>query len=92
MFSNQSKIKRDDLDGYAKELNLDMDKWKTALDGSTHTAEIEADKTAANGDGISGTPAFIIAANGAKQGYFISGAQPFSSFKKLIERALSEAK
>ena len=92
MFANQAKIKREDLDGYAKDLNLDMDKWKAALDGSTHAAEIEADKTAGNGDGISGTPAFIIAVNGAKQGYFISGAQPYASFHKLIDRALSEAK
>ena len=48
MFANQQKIKRDDLDGYAKDLNLDMDKWKSALDGSTHTSEIEADKKAGN--------------------------------------------
>src|SRR3984885_2941708 len=60
MFANQQKIKRDDLDGYAKELNLNMDKWKAALDGSTHTQEIEADKKAGNEDGIGGTPAFII--------------------------------
>ena len=92
MFGNQQHIKRDDLDGYAKELNLDMDKWKAALDGSTHTAEIEADKTAANSDSISGTPAFIVAPNGAKQGYFISGAQDYTKFRKLIERALAEAK
>jgi len=92
LFANQQKIKREDLDGYAKEMNLDMDKWKAALDGSTHTAEIEADKTAANSDSISGTPAFLIVPNGAKQGYFISGAQPYGGFKKAIERALSDAK
>jgi protein-disulfide isomerase len=92
MFANQQHIKRDDLDGYAKELNLDMDKWKAALDGSTHTAEIEADKTAAGSDNISGTPAFLIAPNGAKQGYYISGAQDYGKFKKLIDRALAEAK
>jgi protein-disulfide isomerase len=92
LFANQQKIKRDDLDGYAKEMNLDMDKWKAALDGSTHTSEIEADKTAAGSDNISGTPAFIIAPNGAKQGYYISGAQDYGKFKKLIDRALAEAK
>jgi protein-disulfide isomerase len=92
MFANQQKIKRDDLDGYAKELNLDMDKWKAALDGSTHTSEIEADKTAAGSDNISGTPAFIIAPNGAKQGYYINGAQDYGKFKKVIDRALAEAK
>ena len=91
MFTNQQKIKREDLDGYAKDLNLNMDKWKAALDGSTHTSEIEVDKKAGNDDGISGTPAFIIAPNGAANGYYISGAQSYGKFRKLIERALSEA-
>jgi len=92
MFSNQQKLKRDDLDGYAKELNLDMDKWKAALDGSTHTSEIEADKKSGNDDGISGTPAFLIVPGNSSQGYFINGAQSYSKFRKLIERALAEAK
>ena len=92
MFANQQKIKRDDLEGYAKDLNLNMDKFKAALDGSTHTSEIEADKKAGSEDGISGTPAFIIAPTSASSGYFINGAQSFGKFRKLIERALSEAK
>ena len=83
---------RESLPAYAKDLNLNMDKWKAALDGSTHTAEIEADKTAAGSDNISGTPAFLIAPAGAKQGYYISGAQDYGKFKKLIDRALAEAK
>jgi predicted DsbA family dithiol-disulfide isomerase len=91
MFANQQKIKRDDLDGYAKDLNLNMDKWKSALDGSTHTTEIEADKKAGNDDGISGTPAFIIVPGNATSGYFVNGAQAYPKFRKLIERALSEA-
>ena len=69
-----------------------MDKWKAALDGSTHTAEIEADKTAANADSISGTPAFLIVPAGSKKGYFISGAQDYTKFRKMIELALAEAK
>jgi hypothetical protein len=31
-----------------------------ALDGTTHTSEIETDKKTANDGGISGTPAFIV--------------------------------
>jgi protein-disulfide isomerase len=92
MFSNQPKLKREDLDGYAKDLNLDMDKWKSALDANAHSAEIEADKKAANEDGIGGTPAFLVVPAKASQGYFINGAQPFPKFRKLIERALAEAK
>ncbi len=92
MFANQQKIKRDDLDGYAKDLNLNMDKWKAALDGSTHTQEIEADKKAGNDDGIGGTPAFIIVPGNASSGYFVNGAQSYGKFRKLIERALAEVK
>jgi protein-disulfide isomerase len=92
MFANQQKLSRDDLDGYAKELNLDMDKWKAALDGNTHSADIDADKKAANDDSIGGTPAFLIVPGSAGQGYFVNGAQSYSKFRKLIERALAEAR
>jgi protein-disulfide isomerase len=92
MFANQQKLKRDDLDGYAKELNLNMDKWKAALDGSTHTSEIDADKKAGNDDAINGTPAFLIVPASASSGYFINGAQSYGKFRKLIERALAESR
>ena len=63
-----------------------MGKWKTALDNQTHKAEVDADAKMGNDIGISGTPAFVI------NGYFLSGAQPYPKFRKLIERALAEAK
>jgi len=69
-----------------------MDKWKAALDGSTHTAEIDADKKSGNDVGIQGTPAFIVAPTNASQGYFVNGAQPYTKFRKVIERALAESK
>jgi protein-disulfide isomerase len=82
----QDGLKREALDSYAQQLNLDMGKWKTALDTQSHKAEVDADAKIGNDAGISGTPAFII------NGYFINGAQPFPKFRKLIERALAEAK
>lgn len=85
MFAAQDKLKRETLDEYAKELGLNMDQWKTALDSGTHKAAIDADQKAANDAGISGTPAFVI------NGYYVSGAQPFPKFRKLIERAIADA-
>ena len=73
-------------------MNLNMDKWKAALDGSTHTNEIEAAKKSGNEDGISGTPAFLIVPQNASNGYFINGAQSFTKFRKLIDRALAESR
>lgn len=73
------------LEKYAEEQGLDLAKFKKALDANTHKAMVDADSAAADKAGISGTPAFVI------NGYFISGAQPFSKFKKIIDLALKEA-
>ena len=89
LFENQSTpdgLKRPALEKYAEELGLDMAKFKAALDSNAHKAEIDADAKVGDDAGISGTPAFVI------NGYFMSGAQPFPKFKKLIDRALAEAK
>ncbi len=82
----QDGLKREKLDTYAQQLGLDMDKWKAALDSQSHKAEVDADAKVGNDAGITGTPAFII------NGYFINGAQPYAKFRKLIEKALAEAK
>jgi protein-disulfide isomerase len=85
----QDGLKREALDTYAQQLGLDMSKWKAALDTQSHKAEIDADAKVGKDNGITGTPAFpafLI------NGYFITGAQPYPKFRKLIERALAEAK
>ena len=87
LFQNQQGegLKRPALEKYAQDMGLDMAKFKAALDNSAHKAEIDADSKVADDAGIGGTPAFVI------NGYFVSGAQPFPKFKKLIDRALKEA-
>lgn len=86
LFKNQKEMKRESLEKYATEVGLDLAKFKAALDSHAHKAAVDADSKAADNAGISGTPAFVV------NGYFISGAQPYPKFKKLIERALAEAK
>jgi protein-disulfide isomerase len=92
IFAHQPQLKRDDLDGYARGLGLDMGKWSAALDGSAHQAEIDADRDAAADMSIVGTPTFVVVPRGAANGYFIRGAQGYTKFRKLIERSLAEAK
>jgi protein-disulfide isomerase len=86
LFANQKKLERSDLETYAEELGLDMARFKKALDDHTHKAHVDFDLEASKKAGIGGTPAFVV------NGYFISGAQPYPKFKKLIKRALKEAK
>jgi protein-disulfide isomerase len=90
MFANHGHLKRDDLDRYAKESSLNMNRWKKALDASAHAAQIDADTKAGN-DVILGTPVFLIVPQNASSGYFINGAQEYTKFRKLIERALAES-
>jgi len=85
-------ILRPALEKYAEQLGLDMPKFKKALDTNAHKAAVDADSKVADDAGVSGTPAFIVTVNGKPEGYFISGAQPFPKFKKVIDRALKEAK
>jgi len=79
-------LKRAGLEKLAQEQGLDMAKFKAALDSRKHKARVDADMKVGNDAGISGTPAVVV------NKYFISGAQPFPAFKKVIELALKEAK
>jgi protein-disulfide isomerase len=86
LFEKQPDIKRPTLEQIAQEQGLDMTKFKAALDNHTHKAAIDKDKAIADKAEIRGTPGFTI------NGYFVSGAQPFPQFDKLIKLALKEAK
>ncbi|NUQ77549.1 MAG: thioredoxin domain-containing protein, partial [Polyangiaceae bacterium] len=84
--ANPGGLERPALEKHAAAVGLDMAKFTSALDSGAHKAEVEQDISIAKAAGISGTPAFVI------NGYFISGAQPFAKFRKIIDRALKEAK
>jgi protein-disulfide isomerase len=79
-------LKRENLEKIATDQGLDMTKFKAALDGRTHKAAVDKDAEIGNKAGIQGTPSIVI------NGYYISGAQPAGAFKKVINRALKEAK
>jgi protein-disulfide isomerase len=84
LFAHQSTLERSDLLTYAAEQKLDETAFAAALDAHTHKSATDDDIEAASNAKISGTPTCVI------NGYFLSGAQPYGKFKKLIERALKE--
>lgn len=89
LFQNQTApegLKRAALDKYADQIGLDGARFRNALDNRVHKAAVDADVKAAEDAGITAAPAFVI------NGYYITGSQPFAKFKKLIDRALSEAR
>lgn len=74
-------LKRPALEAYASQLGLDLARFRQALDDGRHDKAIQADEAIAQQAGIQGTPSFVI------NGYFVSGAQPLSAFKKVVKRA-----
>jgi protein-disulfide isomerase len=86
LFKNQKALKRDQLEGYAQQLNLDMQKFKGALDSGKFKKQVAEDQALANKLGARGTPNFFI--NGQK----LVGAKPVSAFKEVIDAELKAAR
>ena len=85
LFANQKALDRADLEKYAEEAGLDVAKVKKALDDGTHAKAITADQSIASQFGARGTPYFFV--NGRQ----LRGAQPFASFKGVIDDEIAKA-
>lgn len=80
LFKNQKAMTRQDVEKYAAELKLDMDKFKAALDKGTYKTQVTADMDMGKQFGVRGTPSFFI--NGKWQ----RGApRAIEGLKKLID-------
>ena len=72
---------------YAEEIKLDQEKFESCLSNGKYIDEIKKDLEDGRDYGVSGTPGFFIGND--KIGYVeLKGAQPFDSFKKVIDAQL----
>jgi protein-disulfide isomerase len=78
-------LAQDKVEQMARDLGLDMSRFKTDVDSSELTDVIRNDQAQAAKLGANGTPHFFI--NGAR----VSGAMPFESFKTVIDAQLQRA-
>ncbi len=85
MAPNRSLTREKILDD-AKAIGLDLDKFTKDLDGNAYKASIDEMTAEAMRVGAGGTPASFI------NGRFLSGAQPYEAFKKLVDEELAKAK
>lgn len=86
LFENQHALDRASLERYAAQTGLDLARFRMALDGHVHQPAIEADQRMAAQLGARGTPSFFI------NGRALVGAQPFESFRAVIDEALRDAR
>src|SRR6266404_8997933 len=77
-----SKLEKDDLIGYARNLKLDDKQFESCLTSEKYKADIDKDEQAGRKAGVNGTPGFFI------NGLSLSGAQGQDAFARLIDDEL----
>lgn len=85
LFQNQNALDKDSLVKYAVELQLDIEKFKAALETGRFKKQTDDEMTEGNSFGARGTPAFFI------NGKPFHGAQPYESFEKVVQDEIRRA-
>jgi protein-disulfide isomerase len=83
LFEKQNDLSPALYEQTAKEIGLNLGRWKSAVESHAAQASIQSDMSAGSAVGASGTPTFFI--NGKK----LVGAMPFDSFKQVIDAELA---
>jgi protein-disulfide isomerase len=89
LFENQGQISADNVKAKATEFmadtGVDMNAWNDCYDNKKSLPQVKAQMAEGSSVGVRGTPGFII------NGRLVSGAQPFESFKNIIDDELASA-
>ena len=81
----EKRLDRDSLIGYARRLDLDVDRFTAELDRETYLPRVQRDAALAKRLDVYQTPTFII--NGRK----LVGERPIEVFRKIIDEELARA-
>jgi protein-disulfide isomerase len=85
LFANQKDLTDENFETWAKEIGLDVAKFKTDMKDPAVAKKITGDQALGARLGARGTPAFFI------NGRFLSGAQPVAAFKAIIDEEMKKA-
>ena len=92
LFNSDGQFTPENLEKFAKELNLDKEKFTQCVESRKFFPDIAKDRDDAGSLGIRGTPAFVIfQTNVAKEPelILIPGAFPYETFKEQIDKLLN---
>ncbi|MDH3214485.1 MAG: DsbA family protein [Myxococcales bacterium] len=82
LFANQRELNVEKYLEYARELGLDLDRFRSDLADLGNERAIQADQAEAAALGITSTPGFFI------NGRYLRGAKPYEQFAQLIDEEL----
>jgi len=84
IFANQQEMSPEKYVEYAAEIGLDVEQFQEDVAAADVKQRVEADSREAARLLVRGTPGFFV------NGRFLSGAQPYEAFKRLIDEELGQ--
>lgn len=88
LFPNQEKLTVADLEGYAVELGLDLEKFKADMQNETVRARVDADRAEGDARNVNATPTYFI---DGKRVSFPGGTTPEERLRELIQERIDLA-
>ena len=85
LFEHNDHLDMADIEGYAAQIGLDVERLKSDMESDTVKNRVKADIAQGASVGVKGTPHFFI------NGNVINGAQPLDKFQKALDRELKVA-
>lgn len=82
--AHRGDITREAVNGYAKEMKLDMKRFAKGMDEQYFKAEIIEEGQTARGFGVATAPTFFV------NGHKLVGARPVSDFQRIIDKELGK--
>jgi protein-disulfide isomerase len=87
LVANAAKLATDDILGYSRQVpQLDFEQFKSCVESGKYLERIKKSVAEANGQGITGTPSFIVAKTkgDVADGVVLIGAQPYAEFESQL--------
>ncbi|MDP3987874.1 MAG: DsbA family protein [Candidatus Levybacteria bacterium] len=81
---NLGAFSKENLKKFAKDVGLDTGKFNSCLDSDKYKDSVAKDLSDGKAAGVTGTPATFV------NGQIVVGAQPFESFKTIIDQELKK--
>jgi protein-disulfide isomerase len=93
LFKNQNRLENEAIIGYATELSLKADVFKSCMDSDKSAKEVKDEAAYAGTLGITGTPTFVLGRpkGDSVEGRKIVGAQPYAAFEVQVNELLRES-
>jgi protein-disulfide isomerase len=92
LFAAPRPVAPDALEDHARAVGVNLQSWRTCVRAGVAREDVRQDLEEARRIGFAGTPGFVAGlrdgADRLRPRYRFAGAQPFESFKKMIEELL----